>query len=737
MTAATTDNNTTRFGNRSFQTSNAQDKKCQRIAGRCQDAFFDLLLPLIRELFEHADDDMYALAKKSETEIVETQYFAAMRQLRKLQDTIESTFESHLRRTFSQFWIANNVMSAEECDFKVDSISLVQDDELEEQLAIDGLIAKSENRFALELQSIDARFSKLAGVEAIVPTQNPVSPYHFAEAFRLSLRAWDGDIGLRLVMLKLFDRHAMSYIGGVYDAINDILIDEGVLPELKRKVKKNPVAPCIKRFIQGKAASSRMSTEVTAEIKALSKDTFDAISLMLAKRQEGLGYEPYSALLPRPVGYEQYPEVSPQEFADALTSLQGLIAEEPPAKKSDVKEKNGEYIAFLSRLLSLSASEESSKRLAEYDAMLIDAIGMLFDFLLDEHELPDQIKALIARLQFPLIKAAKLDFSFFGNKEHPARRLLNSIGHAVFGWNDDSERFSQLLYARVQEAVARIVAEFVDDIEVFRSVNEEFEGFLCEQAEFARKAEDRAKQVVRGQEELLLARRRVAEVIDELNRKVGKLPASVLDFELNAWFDVLMLALLRDGEQSERWDQHLSALKLLIWSGLPKNDSEQRQKLLKTIPRLLKKLRAGLREIGFDMNQAGELFSGLKACHRAILSGKDDVPRLAAAAVGAEEPETGNLNAAAAPSDQSIKLQEVGDWLMWQDDGVSYRGKLAWRSAITGTCIFVNRDGMKIAEMSSDKMSGLIADDKASVMHGTARPLMDDLLATMQIALGR
>jgi len=731
-----TDDNIIRFGNRWFQTSNTQDKKSQRIAGRCQDAFFDLLLPLIRELFEHADDDMYALANKSETDIVETQYFAAMHQLRKLQGTIESTFQDYLRRTFRQFWIANNLMSAEECDFKVDSIALVQDDELEEQLAIDGLIAKSENRFALELQSINARFSKLAGVEAIVPTENPVSPHHFAEAFRLSLRAWDGDIGLRLVVLKLFDRHAMSYIGGVYDAINDVLIDEGVLPKLK-KVKKNPVAPGIKRFIQGKSASSPMSTEVTAEIKALSQDTFDLISLMLVKRQESLDYKPYSALLPRPVGYEKYPEVSPQEFSGALTSLQGLIAEAPPVTKSDVKEKNVEYIAYLSRLLSLSASEQSSKRLAEFDSMLIDAVGMLFDFLLDNHELPDQIKAVIARLQFPLIKAAKLDFSFFGNKEHPARRLLNNIGHAVFGWNDDSERFSQLLYTRVQEAVARIVAEFVDDIDVFRSVNEEFEGFLCEQAEFARKAEDRTKQVVRGQEELLLARRRVAEVIDEINRKVGRLPASVLEFERNAWFDVLMLALLRDGEQSERWDQHLSALRLLIWSGLPKNNSEQRQKLLKTIPSLLKKLRAGLREIGFDMNQAGELFNGLKTCHRAILSGEDDVPRLAAAAVGAEEPEAGNLNATVAPSNQSIELPEVGEWLKWQDDGVSYRGKLAWQSSITGTCIFVNRDGMKIAEMSNDKMSGLIADDKASVMHGSGRPLMDDVLATMQMALGR
>ena len=94
--------------------SKAQGKKCQRIVGRCQGAFFDLLQPLIRELFEHADDQMYSLANKSEKDVVETQYFAAMRQLRKLQGTIETTFRNYLRRTFRKFWIANNVTLAED-----------------------------------------------------------------------------------------------------------------------------------------------------------------------------------------------------------------------------------------------------------------------------------------------------------------------------------------------------------------------------------------------------------------------------------------------------------------------------------------------------------------------------------------------------------------------------------------------------------------------------------------------
>ena len=52
---------------------------------------------------------------------------------------------------------------------------------------------------------------------------------------------------------------------------------------------------------------------------------------------------------------------------------------------------------------------------------------MLFDFIFETKDLPDGIKALLARLQIPVLKAAMLDGAFFAKKSHPSRLLVNAL----------------------------------------------------------------------------------------------------------------------------------------------------------------------------------------------------------------------------------------------------------------------------------------------------------------------
>ena len=78
----------------------------------------------------------------------------------------------------------------------------------------------------------------------------------------------------------------------------------------------------------------------------------------------------------------------------------------------------------------------------------------------------------------------------------------------------------------------------------------------------------------------------------------------------------------------------------------------------------------------------------------------------------------------------------VGQWIEWQgDEDVWIRGKLSWRSEVTSNCIFVNRKGMKVEEMTLHKVAALFRAQRALILDDLNTPLMDRALNAMLGAL--
>ena len=61
------------------------------------------------------------------------------------------------------------------------------------------------------------------------------------------------------------------------------------------------------------------------------------------------------------------------------------------------------------------------------DLLTIEFVTLLFESLLGDDGLPASVRSEIGRLQIVAIKAAMLDRSFFANRRHPMRRLLDRI----------------------------------------------------------------------------------------------------------------------------------------------------------------------------------------------------------------------------------------------------------------------------------------------------------------------
>ena len=80
-------------------------------------------------------------------------------------------------------------------------------------------------------------------------------------------------------------------------------------------------------------------------------------------------------------------------------------------------------------------SRRSAQKANQLESMTIEMVAMLFDFIFETKDLPDGIKALLARLQIPVLKAAMLDGAFFAKKTHPSRLLVNALAQAGLGWS--------------------------------------------------------------------------------------------------------------------------------------------------------------------------------------------------------------------------------------------------------------------------------------------------------------
>lgn len=723
------------------------DAKVQELISTCRRHLHDTLPRLMQELFEHVDDELYQLADKSASDVLQTRYFDAMRELRKLREGIEQAFLRNQLDRYDAFWTRS--APVEEPAVAIgDELSLVDEDELEENLAVNGMVSKAENRYHRELFGLNMRFAQLAGLADLGSRQNPIGPYGLAEGFRDAMRQWTGELGVRLVIFKLFDRYVMGYVGGLYDETNDTLVEAGILPKIVQRVRRNPVAPSVQRARREEPGgeTGAPGEAAPAMVEEVAQEQFLGMLGQLLSSQRSRGaVRLYSGRLPGgdPGHYGHLPSVQSHELVDALDYLQREVSIQAPVSTAEIEHLQAEMLVNLGRRLDMGSTEAPAKRLNAVDQDLIDVIGMLFDFILDDRNVPDAMKALIGRLQIPMLKVAVLDRSFFGNKHHPARRLLNTLARAAVGWVDDGDRSAKSLYGRIEAAVGRILNDFNDDIGLFAQVYDEFSTFVEREARGAEVAEERITQVTRGQEQLLIARRRVAEVLNQFRTEQPDLPAPVVNILREGWHDVMLLAYLREGEESNAWKQANAAVDELIWSVQPKVEPAERQRLLKAIPDLLKKLRDGLNNISFDQHRAGQLFKDLQTCHIAALRGESDSVETrsldeAMPEVAALVAETTQAVASEPVADDLLERAraiEVGQWLEWEQDGSWQRGKLSWRSQVSGTCIFVNRKGMKVAEMHLDEIARRLGAESARLLENVNTPLMDRALDAMLDAL--
>lgn len=723
------------------------------LAAECRSVFENGFKPILARFFETVDDELFSLSDKATSFALQELYFNAMRYLRREREHIETGYLNAVLKGYDEFLTSYPKPTAtKQANLKrldEDDLSLVDHEALEEDLAVSTLVSKGNNLHYQNLYALNQRFAKLLGCVEVAEEENPFGPYQLGHKFAEVLRPLTLELKVRLILFKRYEYHVIGNLEGVYDRLNETLAKGGILPEIPRRARKQTAA-CDRSLDEaGKAPIA--SSDQLAYIQAL-----QAMHSLLAAWRAQVGLPSLAASAHEPGVVVS----NTQEVIGALSALQDPML---AAKLTDALQSGED--ANLKRMLISRLSEASGgkRALAQMDEDIIDMIGMIFDFILEDRGLPTPIKALIGRLQIPIIKVAILDKSFFSKKSHPARLLLNHLAHAGIGLSGDEALEQNPVFCQIKTTVERILLEFEQDVSLFENLLQEFTQFMEQEGQRSQRLEERARQAAQSKEHLLLAKKQVA---DELAARLQgrQLSPRLKHFFATTWKDVLLLACLRKDKAPEDWQAKLALTdNLLKTLTAPKNPSESRR-IAQQIPGLMRALRRELEAISLDPKQIALFLRELDAAHQALLRPLGEVVdshlRRELEAISANLPEVDELEvsdltdvreedieeeiiltAEAQVQEEEdeflaqAKRLEVGGWLELTDpQGKTVRVKLSWISKVTGLRVFVNRRGMKVAEYTLQGLAAELRRGSAKIIEGKV-PLMDRALAAMMSTL--
>ena len=578
---------------------------------------------LLLNLFDGADDALFAMADKAGSNQEQATYFDAMRELRIQKRHIASATLKKVIQSFNEIGQLDFADVPEDCD-SLDDLSLIKNDELEIKVAIESMVTRLRNVSGDRLDALQARVSHLLEGYEFSADQTPCSPEVLCHGFSESCEELELDIKAKLIFMKLFERFVMAGMVTVYDEMNNALAQRGILPDYKKKRARRKQSASAQPAAQSPNIDSAttgdgMINQSYGDPVAL--NSFEGLRQLLHPQSQtthnkGVGHVPSGG------ANQQYSNEQIQGGAQAYFSHGELIdalshyQNDQLAVRSNLADGAQliDFRSLISQNLNQQAETESHTY-SEVDSDVINLVSMLFEFILDDRQLQPQMKALIARLQIPILKVAIIDRNFFNKGGHAARKLLNEIALAAVGWNPSTGNRKDRLKDKIESIVDTISNEFDDDVSLFDTLLQDLITFVDQEKRRGLLVEQRTKDSERGKAAAEHAKKTVQDFLNQAV-KDRPLPEFSLTLLRDAWSAVMVMHHLKEGEQSEAWQKACVFVEELIWSLCPDvSEKGARGRLLKMIPNLVTRFRNGLSEISYDERKTKALLKKLEDHH--------------------------------------------------------------------------------------------------------------------------
>jgi hypothetical protein len=666
----------------------------------CRDQLIEGATRTLTHQMEAMEGTLLAMADRAPLLDTRNVYYGAQGILNKQANELLSACKDAYCQGFSKFTLGREKPAT----LELAELSLVGDQDFELTLAVDKATSRLRFNCAEELVALDARISHLAARPNLGENDNPLGPRALCEALLDGITQMNVSQEIKIVLMNQFNLVLTTELAGIYQAINRYLVNHAVLPDLKAGTKARAQSQPSSASVQGTGAAQA----------AAGGDMFNLFE-QLAGGGKGSGGS--SAGGTGVGGFSGAAGGGGFSLLDSLSQLQLGAMRLPDGGSFELPILEAASIQNVLRSLQQSPVMQSASPL---DAVLVDAVAMLFDVVFDEAAIPDRLKAQIARLQIPVLKAAMLDRNFFSEQNHPVRRMLDAIATLSIHLPENEAGNARL--DAISNIVSRVLDTFEQDIAVFDSAAAELEAMGATLEETLEETVDVSLQQDIAQIKQA-ERAELAPVIvhDFINRalKDQPVPEAVREFLRRDWSRLLTTDYIEEGEQGAHFSSSVETMRELVWSVQSKADMDARLMLVRILPGLLKRLREGTTKINFPAKLADRFYATLVILHaNAVRPNTQPVPlpeatpaEVVEEVAAIEQFEAENLVADAPATTEaesepaapvfedlfSLRARSLnkGDWVEFHyEDGTIRWARLGWVSGVKNTYLFSDQDGL-------------------------------------------
>lgn len=595
-------------------------------------------LALVQRALQDTDQNMVQLlsgAKSSldQSALMSVRHF--VRQdgnvfLRRIDTLFRSYFDRAMQTMYVDLRAGMRKKSANE-------LSLIDDETVNHQIEVGRLTERMRGANEESIGRLNAIIATVHGQSEAKERENPFRPYLLARALYEAVKEVATDEAMAKILFQHLADAMIQHLPSYYSAIREVFEAAGIQGKFITK-------PTRRAFYQRHFGEPPMPANVLPSLFAT--QIAPVLQRILETIQTG-GMQDNKGS----IGEGREKAATVQEFIQRMVAPSRTS---PPSSTAAKKEGNQHPIAAqLTQIQKKIANGEEAggktsqgenwqlelrkkldlEKASTMDRLTVEVVNMLFSFILEDEQIPADLRHRIGRLQLPILKAAILDPDLMHCEDHPARQLLNRMSSATVGVDSASDA-GQKLASEIDRIVDRIFEGFDDDISIFATALGEFEGFLADAVCKDNTQIMRAIEAVEAAEKISIllanATHTLCDLLVQLNTD-----KRVSDFIIAVWPHVLVRAAWSDAEnkippthEASEFLAYRNALPELLWS-IQEKAGQDRTALIRMLPDLLKRLTQGLQLIKLPADEIKNIMDQLVTMHAQVLrttKRNDDAP---------------------------------------------------------------------------------------------------------------